>query len=96
MDVYMEKELIIELYKAIDRTHLECCTQAWRTFRKKDIHGRKSNKGKQLKFYLSYEMLLRYCGLTTLETRRLRGDHIEVYIIVNGYKHIDTTNLFLR
>ena len=28
---------------------------------------------------LSYEMHLRECGLTTLETRRLRGDQIEVF-----------------
>ena len=28
---------------------------------------------------ISYVMLLRECGLTTLETRRLRGDQIEVF-----------------
>ena len=28
-------------------------------------------------------------GLTTLETRRLRGDQIEVFRILNGYENID-------
>ena len=36
----------------------------------------------------SYEMHLKECGLT-LETRRLRGDQIEVLIILNGYKNIE-------
>ena len=31
---------------------------------------------------LSYESSLLQCGLTTLETRRLRGDQIEVFKIV--------------
>ena len=32
---------------------------------------------------LSYESHLLQCSLTTLETRRLRGDQIEVFKIVN-------------
>ena len=38
---------------------------------------------------LSYEECLKECGLTTLETRRLRGDQIEVFKILNGYENID-------
>ena len=33
------------------------------------------------------------CGLTTLDTRRLRRDQIEVFNILNGYKNIDS-NVF--
>ena len=34
------------------------------------------------------------CGLTTLETRRLRGDQIEVFKILNGYANIDSNIFF--
>ena len=41
---------------------------------------------------LTYEERLKECGLTTLETRRLR---IEVFKILSGYENIDS-NLFFR
>ena len=44
---------------------------------------------------LSYESRLLQCGLTTLETRRLRGYQIEVFKIVNGYEDVDR-NMFFK
>ena len=35
--MYKEKQLIVPSYKAIVRSHLEYCIQAWRPYRKKDI-----------------------------------------------------------
>ena len=43
---------------------------------------------------LSYEERLKDCGLTTLETRQLRGDQIEVFKILNGYENIDRNIFF--
>ena len=43
---------------------------------------------------LRYEDRLKECGLTTLETRRLRGDHIDVFRIFNGYENIDSNIFF--
>ena len=37
---YKEKQLIVPLYKATDRPHLEYCIQAWRPYRKKIWHKR--------------------------------------------------------
>ena len=44
---------------------------------------------------ISYEMRLKECGLTTLETRRLREDQIEVFKILNGHENIGR-NIFSR
>ena len=88
--VYKEKELIIPLYKTIVRPHLEYCIQAWRPYCKKDIDmlervQRRATKMIPKLMNISYEMRLKECGLKTLETRRLRGDQIEVFKILNGY-----------
>ena len=40
-----------------------------------------------------YEMRLKECDLTTLETRRLR-DQIEVFKTLNGYENIDRNIVF--
>ena len=44
--------------------------------------------------HVCYESRLLQCGLTTLETRRLRGDQIEVFKIVNGCEDVDKNLLF--
>ena len=43
---------------------------------------------------LSYEEQLKEYGSTTLEARRLRGDLIEVFKILNGYENIDRNIFF--
>ena len=40
------------------------------------------------------EMYLRECGLTTLQTRRLRGGQVELKTILTGYKNIDINIVF--
>ena len=96
---YKGKKLIIPLYKAIVRPHLEYCIQAWRPYRKKDIDTLERIQRRATKMIpelrdLSYEERLKECGLTTLETRRLRGDQIEVFKILNGYENIDRNMFF--
>ena len=96
---YKGKKLIIPLYKAIVRPHLEYCIQAWRPYRKKNIDTLERIQRRATKMIpelrdLSYEERLKECGLTTLETRRLRGDQIEVFKILNGYENIDRNMFF--
>ena len=90
--MYKEKQLIVPLYKAI--------AIAWRPYRKNDIDKLERIQRRATKMIpelrdLSYESRLLQWGLTTLETRRLRGDQIEVFKIVNGYEDVDR-NMFFK
>ena len=98
--MYKEKQLIVPLYKAIVIPHLEYCIHAWRLYRKKDklerIQRSSTKMIPELRD-LSYKSRLLQCGLTTLETRRLRGDQIEVFNIVNDYENVDrNTCMFFK
>ena len=97
---YMDKTLIIPLYKAIVRPHLEYCIQAWRPYHKKDIDNLERVQRRATKLIpqlkqLCYEKRLLECRLTILETRRLKGDIIEVFKILNGCEDIDS-NIFFK
>ena len=86
---YKDKSLIVPLYKAIVRPHLE-----YSPYLRKDIDMLEKIQRRATKLIpglrdLRYEERLKECGLTTLETRRLRGDQIEVFKILNGYENID-------
>ena len=96
---YKEKRLIIPLYKAIVRPHFEYCIETWRPYRKKDIDTLERIQRRATKIIsqlsdLSYEERLKECGLTTVETRRLRGVQTEVCKILNGYENIDRNIFF--
>ena len=96
---YKDNSLIVPLYKAIVRPHLEYCIQAWSPYLRKDIDMLEKIQRRATKLIpglrdLRYEERLEECGLTTLETRILRGDQIEVFKILNGYENIDSNIFF--
>ena len=95
-----DEQTITQLYKSLVRPHLEYCIQAWRPYLSKDIEMlEKRYKDVPTKMVygfndLTYEQRLKRLNITTLETRRLRGDLIEVFKIVKGVDNVDFRKFF--
>ena len=89
------------LYKTYILPQLEYCIQAWSPGLRKDIDMMEKVQRRATKLIPSlrskpYHDRLEELKLYSLEQRRLRGDLIEAYKILNGLEGIEESKLFQR
>jgi hypothetical protein len=90
--------IILRLYKSLVRPHLEYCVQSWRPHLEKDKRKLENVQKRVLNMLNlksnSYEGKLVEVNMSTLETRRLRGDLIEVFKIFKGFDVVNSHGFF--
>jgi len=95
----LDRKSFLIIYKGFIRPHLEYAIQTWSPYQKGDIEHLEKVQRRAIRLVkgyrkFSYEERLRKLGLTTLQTRRLRGDLIETFKIITDKEQVNRETFF--
>ena len=96
---YLDKDIFMNLFKSLVRTHLEYASPVWSPVFKKDRIAienvqRRATKLVRCISHFPYSERLRALGLPSLEYRLERADVIQVYKILHNIDKVDKNKLF--
>ena len=95
---FRDKVHFVRLFTRRVRCHLEYAVQSWNPWLEKDIEVLESVQRRAVRQVRglsgSYEEKLQQCGLTLLADRRVRGDMIQTFKIVNQIDDIPIETFF--
>ena len=86
--MYFDAELVRLLYVSLIRPHLEYAVPVWNPYLRGDIENLENVQHRATRLVpgikrKGYEYRIKTLRLTTLETRRKRGDLIQFYKVIN-------------
>lgn len=96
---YLNKDILLKLYKSLVRPHLEYGNIIWYPLLKRQSKAVEKVQRRATKLLrecknMNYEQRLRYLNLHSLKGRRIRGDLIETYKIFNDMVDVRTEDFF--
>jgi len=96
---YRDSKVFVGIYKQYTRPILEFGVQAWNPAKVADVKTLESVQRRAFRLVTDqgdarYEDKLNRVGMTTLESRRRRGDQIEAFKIINDMSVLKKTDFF--